>query len=66
MEQQEEGYQAKVIEIGKVMERLKLAMAELYGREEKVFGTETERLKEEREQDPSIIHERVRFLKKLE
>jgi hypothetical protein len=45
---------------------LKVAMAESYEREEKVLGAEIERLKAEREWDPSIVDEKVRFLKKLE
>ena len=50
----------------KALERLKVVMAELHERKEKVLDAEIGRLKEERERYQSIIDEKFRFLKKLE
>jgi predicted RNase H-like nuclease (RuvC/YqgF family) len=66
IEQQEEEYYANVGALEKALERLKVVMAELHERKEKVLDAEIGRLKEERERYQSIIDEKFRFLKKLE
>jgi hypothetical protein len=66
MEQQEEEYQAKVDALEKVSERLKVAMAGLHERKEKVLRAGIEGLKEERGRYQGIIYEKARHLKELD